>query len=363
MMKLFCLSAVVMMILTTTAKGGQAPEITEADYAKVNAFLIDGHVVPRYETLVQVTTEFAATIQSFCRESDNTQLPTLHDAFQDVMDAWFGIAHIHFGPIEFLMRQHRFYFWPQARKKIVVAVDSMVNSGNVDDIANSSVAVQGLLAAEVLLFHERFLGSGEANKPQICIMLSALGQNIKTMAMGTLSEWQDGEAAYAEFMKHPHSSNPFYESHAAVTLNFFQSLYNRLQFVHDINLKPVAGNSIDKASPAMAESRFSSRSTQNLVITVRALQELYGTEGNTGLGDLAAITDIKLHSLMNKAFSKTLETAEKLDFPIEVAAIDPEKRPQLEQLTKQVQAIKQIIKNRLSRALGMTVGFNALDGD
>jgi len=363
MMKLFCLSAVVMVILTTTAKGGQAPEITEADYAKVNAFLIDGHVVPRYETLVQVTTEFATTIQSFCSESDNTQLPTLHDAFQDVMDAWFGIVHIHFGPIEFLMRQHRFYFWPQARKKIVVAVDSMVNSGNVDDIANSSVAVQGLLAAEVLLFHERFLGSGEASKPQICIMLSALGQNIKTMAMGTLSEWQDGEAAYAEFMKHPHSSNPFYESHAAVTLNFFQSLYNRLQFVYDINLKPVAGNSIGKASPAMAESRFSSRSTQNLVITVRALQELYGTEGNTGLGDLAAITDIKLHSLMNKAFSKTLETAEKLDFPIEVAAIDPEKRPQLEQLTKQVQAIKQIIKNRLSRALGMTVGFNALDGD
>ena len=46
-----------------------------------------------------------------------------------------------------------------------------------------------------------------------------------------------------------------------------------------------------------------------------------------------------------------------------VATTDPALRPQVEKLAIQVQALKQIVRNRLAPALDLAVGFNSLDGD
>ncbi|MCY4227945.1 MAG: imelysin family protein [Gammaproteobacteria bacterium] len=363
MLRITCLGAVVFMMATMTVKADQVREISEADYARVNAYLIDSHVIPRYEVLVQNASGFLTTARSFCNESEGAELSVLRDDFHKVMDAWFGIAHIQFGPIEFLMRQFRFYFWPQARGKVVDSLAEMAVSGATGELTDSNVAVQGLLAAEALLFNERFFGGGSENQSQNCSLLVAVAHNMENMAIGTLEDWRDRNTAYAQFMKQPDADNPFYENHATATLSFFQSLYNSLQFAYDINLKPVVGESIVNARPVLAESRPSARSMRNIVVTLNALEELYGVDGNVGLGRLAARTDADLDALMQKAFRITLANARSLNVPIEVAAIDEEKRPQLEKLAKQVLAMKQIVRSRLAKAIGMTVGFNALDGD
>ncbi len=363
MLRLFHLSIVSLIMVTMSVNADRVGDITESDYAKVNSYLIDSHVLPRYEVLVKSTSMFTTTVQSFCNESEMTEPSDLQDDFHAVMDAWFGIAHIQFGPIEFFMRQFRFYFWPQARGKVVASLVETIASEAIGDLNDSNVAVQGLLAAEALIFHQRFLGSGNQEQPEFCNLLIAVARNMQAMAIGILTDWRDHDSAYAQFMKTPGEDNPFYESHAAVTLSFFQSLYNSLQFVHDINIQPVVGESVDKARPVLAESRFSQRSTRNLVATLIALEDLYGVRGNLGIGNLTQKTDPDLDALMNKAFGATIANAQSLNIPIEVAAIDHEKRTQLEKLAKQVLAMKQIARTRLAKAIGMTIGFNALDGD
>ena len=72
-----------------------------------------------------------------------------------------GVQHLRFGPVDSRMRGFRFYFWPQARNKVGEAVAELVAAGEDDAalaarIGRASVAVQGLLAAEVLLYDDRY---------------------------------------------------------------------------------------------------------------------------------------------------------------------------------------------------------------
>ena len=344
------------------ASGQQA--LAPADYARVNAALVEAHALPRYERLATATEAFATAAEASCAGVEDAGREQLRKRFHDAMDAWMGVQHLRFGPVVSFNRAYRFYFWPQARGKVAEAIAEIAAAG--EDVAalaarieSANVAVQGLLAAEVLLYDQRYLGA-DANG---CGLLAAVAANMRTMAAGILADWWEGEAPFAGLMAAPGPDNPFVEDHAAATLNFFQSLHDSLQLIHDVNLKPVIGESAAAARPVLAESRLSGRSQRNIVVTLEALQALYVGEGGAGLGDLTAVADPKLDRLMRKAFRLTLATAQSIDGPIEKAAAEPGLRPPVEKLAKQVRALRQIVKDRLAPALGLAVGFNALDGD
>ena len=361
-----CLSLTLIgLILVWVTSASRAEEIAPTDYARVNAALVETHALPRYERLAVATNSFAGAAETFCAGASDADHERLRAGFHDTMDAWMGVQHLRFGPVESFTRAYRFYFWPQARGKAVDAVAELVAAGEEDErlarIDRSNVAVQGLLAVEVLLYDERYLGAGDG--PRGCGLLGAVTANMRTMAAGILADWREGDAPFARLLTMPGPDNPYVEDHAAGTLAFFQSLHDSLQLIHDVKLKPVIGASAQQVRPVLAESRLSGRSQRSIVVTLKALQALFLGEGSAGLGDLSAIADPKLDRLMRKAFRLTLATARSVDSPVEEAAADPALRPQVEKLATQVQALKQIVRDRLAPALGLAVGFNALDGD
>ena len=360
-----CLSLTLIgLIFVGATSASSAQEIAPADYARVNAALVETHALPRYERLATATDAFAMATEAICTGEGDADHERLRAGFHDAMDAWMGIQHLRFGPIDSRMRGFRFYFWPQARNKVGEAVAELV-AANEDDaalaarIARTNVAVQGLLAAEVLIYDQRYLDADAKG----CGLLVALAANMRTMAAEILAEWQEGDDAFAHLMTMPGPDSPHFEDHAAGTLAFFQGLHDSLQLIYDINLKPVIGDSAKTVRPVLAESRLSGRSQRNIVVTMEALQALYLGGGSAGLGDLTVVADPKLDRLMRKAFRLTLETARSIEGPVEQAAADPALRPPVKKLAKQMQALKQIVRDRLAPALGLAVGFNALDGD
>ena len=360
-----CLSLTLIgLILVGATSVSRAQEIASTDYARVNAALIEFHAPPRYERLATATDAFAAASKTFCAGESDADHERLRAGFHDAMDAWMGVQHLRFGPVDSRMRGFRFYFWPQARNKVGEAVAELVAAGEDDAalaarIGRANVAVQGLLAAEVLVHDERYLGADARG----CGLLLALAANMRTMAAAILAEWRDGDDAFARIMAMPGPDNPHFEDHGAGTLAFFQGFHDSLQLIYDVNLKPVIGESAQTVRPVLAESRLSGRSQRNIVVTLEALQALYIGEGSAGLGDLTAVADPKLDRLMRKAFRLTLATAQSIEGPVEKAAADPARRPPVKKLAKQMQALKQIVRDRLAPALGLAVGFNALDGD
>lgn len=360
-----CLSLILIgLIFVGATSASSAQEIAPADYARVNAALVETHALPRYERLATATDAFAMATEAICTGEGDADHERLRAGFHDTMDAWMGVQHLRFGPIDSRMRGFRFYFWPQARNKVGEAVAKLVAEGQDEAtlatrIERVNVAVQGLLAAEVLIYEQRYLDADAKG----CGLLVALAANMRTMAAEILAEWQEGDDAFAHLMTMPGPDSPHFEDHAAGTLAFFQGLHDSLQLIYDINLKPVIGESAKTVRPVLAESRLSGRSQRNIVVTIEALQALYLGEGGAGLGDLTAVADPKLDRLMRKAFRLTLETARSIEGPVEEAAADPARRPPVQKLAKQMQALKQIVRDRLAPALGLAVGFNALDGD
>ena len=356
--------ALIGLLVLWATSDSHAQEIAPADYARVNAALVETHALPRYERLGTATDAFAGAVEAFCTRESGADQERLRAAFHDAMDAWMGVQHLRFGPVDARMRGFRFYFWPQARNKVGEAVAELVAAGKdgaalAARIGRTNVAVQGLLAAEVLVYDDRYLDADARG----CGLLVAVTANMRAMAAGILSEWREGDDAFARLMTEPGPDNPHFQDHAAATLAFFQGLHDSLQLIYDINLKPVIGDSAQSVRPVLAESRLSGRSRRNIVATLEALQSLYLGEGSAGLGEITAVADPKLDRLMRKAFRLTLATAQSIEGPVEQAATDAARRPQVQKLAKQVQALKQIVRDRLAPALGLAVGFNALDGD
>ena len=360
--------ASIVLFLTGAPSALGAQGIESAEYARVNAALAERHALPRYERLATATDAFAAASEAFCAEPSGANAASMRARFHDAMDSWMGVQHLRFGPVDLFMRAYRFYFWPQARGKVADAVAAFIAAGKDDDapaagIGRANVAIQGLLAAEVLLYDDSHLGAGSGTNAGSCMLLAAIAANMRGMAADILADWGAGDASFARLMTTPGPDNVHFEDHAAAALAFFRSLHDSLQFIADVRLKPVIGANAGAVRPVLAESRLSGRSRRNIVVGLEALQALYLGEGGSGLGSLAKVADPGLDRLLRKAFRLTLATARSLDGPIEEAAADPSRRPQAETLASQVRALRQIVRDRLAPALGLIVGFNALDGD
>lgn len=334
-------------------------------YARANQGLLEQHVLPRYERLVAAMAGLTDAAASSCGSSSE-QVELLRDRYHAAMDAWMAVQHLRFGPVELFMRAYRLYFWPQARGKVAQAVDELVaktETPGAGELTGASVAVQGLPAVEYLLYGEGGLGGVDAGNPDtICKLLTAVAGNMHGMAEDVVVDWRVGEVEYERSFLQPGPDNTYYKTPADATRDLFKSLHGGLQLIADVKLMPVVGEGIDTARPGMVESRRSRRALRNIVVNLAALEALYIGENGPGLSNLVA-DHAELDALMRKAFRKTQETARGIEPPLDTAVVAKETRPQVEKLLTQVLALKQIVKSRVAAALGLAVGFNALDGD
>ena len=355
---------------------GEDSRISSSAYQRVNEALVRHHVLPRYRSFAGATTHLREAAGALCEAPAEDALDRARSAYHVAMDAWMAMQHLHFGPLEQELRTHRVYFWPQARGKVGDAVADLLGSGD-DDIfspgrfSGTSVAVQGLPAAEHLLFARGgALSVDDEAGSASCRLLGAVSRNLEEIAHAALEEWTvaalgSGSASYADLMLEPGPGNVDFPASQDAALLFFSALHTGLSLVAEVKVTPVLGDGLAGARPALAESRASGRSTRNVAINLEALQAMYVGEDGRGLGEIVAASkeDPALDPLMRKAFRLTLETARSFDAPLETAATDPNLRKRVERLSLQVRALRQLVRTRVAEALDLAVGFNALDGD
>ena len=365
----FAWAALALLVLMPATPAGAATPLEAGAFARVNAALVETHVLPRYGRLAAATEAFATAAGDFCKAPGPAAArDRVRAGFQDAMAAWMSVEHVRFGPIEILTRGHRFHFWPQARGKVVPAVRRVLAAGDPaavgpERIGKANVAIQGLLAAEVLLYGDEALRAGGGAGPMGCTLLEAAAGNMRAMGADILADWRDGSDPFVRTVTRPGPDNGYFEDHKEATRAFFKGLHDSLQLIADVKLKPVIGDSPEKVRPRLAESRLSGRSLGNVIDNLTALRALYEGEDGPGLGELTRTADPKLHKLLRKAFRITAGTAGSIGRPVEQAAADPVLRPKTRKLALQVRALRQIVRDRLAPALGFPVGFNSLDGD
>ncbi len=303
--------AVAIAIAAATAAAPARAAITEKLYGSVNQALVRDHVLPRYRKLEAESAKLVAAVGALCDRPSPAALAGARQAYNTALDAWMGVQHIGFGPVELFMRSFRLYFWPQARGKVGPAVDALLEAGKPippDKMRSVSIAAQGLPAVEYLLFEggERLTKPGTAAHKR-CLLLKGIAAGIEAMAQAIVREWTGGAIDFAKTVAKPGPKNPYYTTHKDATLAFFKSLYGGLDLIADIKLKPVVGETVAKARPRLVESRRSGRALRNIIVNLEALQALYVGDAGTGLGTLTrAAGDAKLDALLRRAFRITL---------------------------------------------------------
>jgi len=353
--------------------GAVRAEPTEADYRRLNDSLVERHVVPGYTRLAEATAGLSTAADTFCAAPSMPALEALRGAYGAAADAWQGIQHVRFGPVELFMRSVRFAFWPDPRNTVSRQLTSTLAARDPEAVAQpafdkGSIAVQGLPALERLLYGKdsaaALMASGDDARYR-CTMITAIAHNLAVIAKDVEAAWTKGDRPFAAVISQAGPDNDRYRDPKEATLDLFKSLYSAIELVADHKLAKPLGETLAAARPSLAESWRSERSLDNVRANLAAAEAMYRGEGGYGMSDFVrqAAGDAAFDDLLSRAFTQTRATADRIALPLEAAVSDPAARPAVEQLATEAAALKQLLVQRLSTALGIPVGFNALDGD
>ncbi|QBF30469.1 imelysin family protein [Thalassococcus sp. S3] len=298
---------------------------------------VDRHILPGYEL-------FARAAQDLHLAGCNIDAAQV--AYHATYDAWLGISHIAFGPAE--NRALAILFWPdpkdrtgRALAQLIADRDPIVEVGAEFD--QVSVAARGLMAVERLLYD-----AADDATPYRCALLGAVTQDLSKTAAAILAAWQDG---FADTLRTAgQTGNTRFRSEREGTQVLYTSLSTGLAFLHDQRLGRPLGT-FDRPRPTRAEARRSGRSLRNVKASL------------TGLRDLAATLSAGDAPRTLAACEAALDRAERLDDPVFAGVADPVARLRVEALQRAVRDIQVAVATEIGASLGVSAGFNALDGD
>lgn len=357
------LPCAAVLLLAPALAGANTP------WLEVNRALVDQHIVPRYQQLAEAAVRLDERSRAFCAAPDQAGLADVRAHFQRAMDAWMGVQHVRVGPVELYLRYNRFQLWPDKHNTAERQLSKALAEPDAAQLAEdkfpyASVALQGLSAYERLIYDDtsdvaRF---GSAEQPAYtCRLLEAIAHNLDRMAADVLREWTAAKPSYREIVLEAEHGNSYFGSSEEFSARMLNNLYTSLQFIVDQKLMLPLGASPAEANPRRAESWRSRRSLRNIVLNLEAAESLYMTGYSTLLKTDAQ--KVLLDRDIRRSFARALQAARAIEQPLYDALQSPAQRPGLERLLAATSELKRLLGGPLPPALGLSLGFNSLDGD
>ncbi|MDB6177167.1 imelysin family protein [Paracoccus sp. Z330] len=311
-----------------------------ADVAKA----LDHHVLP-------ATAQFSSASHALADlAARDCTAETLKPAYQDSFDAWLGLSHLAFGPLETDGRALTVEFWPDPRGLVARTVRGMASDADpiVDDpqeFPEVSIAGRGLMALEQLLYEPEIGDLARAD--YTCRYIRALTTDMAAIGDAIAEDWQQ----HAQLMQQAgQPGNNRYLSDKEPTQVLYTALLSSLEFDADQRLGRPMG-SFDKPRPKMAEAWRSDRPMRNIALSLAATHELATTLAETEIPATEA------------AFATAMASAKAMDDPRLIGVEDPQERLKIEILQQQIRAIRSAVEAEIGGDLGLTAGFNSKDGD
>ena len=327
------------LVLAMTASVGHA------DLADT---ILDDIVLPGFDQLATSGQALDAAAQADCRAESES----LRTAFGEALDAWTAVSHFRFGPTEVENRGFALAFWPDSRGKTPRALNGLIASQDpvaqtAESFATVSIAGRGLYAMEFLLYDAAISTAGSVEYH--CALTQAVAADISVTAQELAADWH---RRYAELMRNPIDGG-VYQSEAEVAQEFFKALNTGLQITADMRLGRPLGT-YDAPRPKRAEAWRSGRSLHNVALSLEALERL---------AMQLAKAEPEVAGQLGSRFDIALAEAKGLHDPRFAGVSDPSGRFRVEVLQRTVNDIRAVSMGALGPMLGVSGGFNSLDGD
>jgi len=308
---------------------------------------VNAHILPGFAALSEGTAALAQAAQQDCSPTS----PQLRAAYHAAFDDWISVSHLRFGPSEVNDRAFALAFWPdtkgftpKALSGLIAAEDAAVQSP--DAFAETSVAGRGLFALEQMLFEPQF--SEQGNATYRCALIRVITSDIDSNASAMNADW----ASYAVALTQPGENSP-YRSEDEAMQELYRALLTGLEFTADTRLGRPMGT-FDRPRPNRAEARRSERSLRHVELSLIALRDLAAR--------LSASHPV-ISADLDRAFTKAIGRAQSLDDPALAGVATAQGRFRIEALQQSINDIRAIASAELGPELGVSAGFNSLDGD
>jgi predicted lipoprotein len=316
--------------------------------------LLSEYIVPHYAALARAAEGEEKAWADFCAKPSPSAYDVAREAYRHTADAWSAVEFIRYGPISENFRVDRISYWPERKNATARGLKVLLDKEGTGDLspdqfAENSVAVQGLPALERLLFEgsaQDFL-DGSARSLRRCAVGEAMAANVATIARDVHRGWTDGPASVEKQLEDSATAKEAAARLATDLLSVFS-------IIRDMKLEPVLGRDIGSAKPKSAEAWRSGRSAHALAINLSAVLDMTRIIME-GQDEEAAV----LVSMIESARA----IADGLPPDVGTMAGSEKERQQLVLLFDAVTFARDRALADIPAALGVTVGFNSLDGD
>ena len=345
------------------AKPPAKPDPKAAQAGKIALAVADQFVIPTYRALLQAAEAQEKAWTAFAAKRETGDFVSLRAAYSALADSWAKAQLIKTGPITLFLRYDRFAYWPEARNATARALDQLIQSKNPKDLtaeslAHDSVAGQGLTALERLLYDgdgpEKLLKAPDKDGVWRTQVGVAIARNLATISRQVLADWTAPNGVRAAIAANKGWNNLFADAPEAARL-LLTDLVAGFRLMHDVKLLPVLGANADVAKPKSAEAWRSGRSQRDLKLNLAAAQ---------GLETAFAATVPAAHrAKIDALFAAAAKATDAVPADMGEAAADPKRRARVDAARAAIKAVQTEIAATLPGDVGVTLGFNSLDGD
>lgn len=321
-----------------------------ADFGAFNTGYAQLVVLPAFVGLVEAAAGLQNAAKTGCATPEMPDLAVLQQGFHDAADAWADAQMFRLGPLADGQRAERFAYWPERRNIIDKQLSALVANPetvtlDATRLSGASVAVQGLPALERMLYRD------EPISPAGCIVITAIVDNLRNIADEALAAWQESKAAPAPFAANP----------AEATTQFYTNLLTLLQIVAEQKIGAPLGGDIAAAKPKSAEQWRSGRSMTNIRHNLAAAQLAFFGQG--GFANLLGTDQQPLRDNLTKSFDDTIAAADTAGDDLSADVTDEARRHLVTELLVRLNHLRDLLRQDVPPAIGITLGFNELDGD
>ena len=143
------------LVLTLAISTVEAAE--ELDFARVLKTTLEDVILPAHQAFADASLELKEPVNILCDDASREHLEAVCTSFESLVLHWSKIEMYRFGPALEANRFEKLFYWPDPRGRALRQVRKGLDSQDptllsIETLAKKSVAFQGLLALEFILF-------------------------------------------------------------------------------------------------------------------------------------------------------------------------------------------------------------------
>lgn len=340
------------------------PTLSAAAQAGPGARIARDFARSSLQALAQSAGKLTAAVSLLCASPDASKLEKARATFTDLVEDWGRVTVLRFGPLAAENRFERLFFWPDPRGIALGQVQQVLaqkdaGAASVEELAGKSAALQGIPALEFALFGTGADDIATDGDDFRCRYSEAIAGNIADIAHDALAGWQEG-TPFAQSFSDPAPDRDPYRSGAEVDGEVVKALSTTFQFVRAAEILPPLAKDAAKGNGRRAplwRSGLTFRLIAAQIDGARALLRHAGYQDRLPQ-DQRYVVDSILFEL-----DHTISVMGEIAIPAEAAFRVERDRGRIAFADLALDHAGHLVSEQLASALGLTMGFNALDGD